>query len=187
MIVFHIYISYKKSDSISYIYMYIHTHTQWSAEKFIGWLSWNVTKWCLFFNIVPFAVHTLLPSVLQYLDPIDQKNYEQQIQHPHMNFSTHFQIYIKTKMNLQSPYLTDTTSIMYFFKRYNCIMRLSTEGMCVCVCVCMCVLFVLSIQICWSMCVCFYLSWLNKSPGNWIFSSFFFNNADYLWSIPKVI
>ena len=36
-------------------------------------LSWNVTKLGLFFNIVPFEVHTLLPPVLQYLDPISKK------------------------------------------------------------------------------------------------------------------
>ena len=35
--------------------------------------SWNVTKWGLFFNIVPLVVHTLLSSVLQCLDPIGQK------------------------------------------------------------------------------------------------------------------
>ena len=40
------------------------------AEKFLGW---NVTKWGLFIKIVSFAVHILLPSVLQCLDPMGQK------------------------------------------------------------------------------------------------------------------
>ena len=51
-----------------YIYIYIHTHTHTQPTR-VGWkvyrltkiLSWNVTKWGLFFNIVSFVVHTLVP------------------------------------------------------------------------------------------------------------------------------
>ena len=35
--------------------------------------SFNVPKCGLFFNIVPFTVHSFLPLVLQCLKPIDQK------------------------------------------------------------------------------------------------------------------
>ena len=45
------------------------------TEKFIGWprYSWNVTKWGLFFKIVSLPAHTLLLSLLQYLDSIGKK------------------------------------------------------------------------------------------------------------------
>ena len=44
-------------------------------------------KWDLFFNIVSPTVHTLLPWMLQCLDPIHKKSYQQQIWHNPMNFS----------------------------------------------------------------------------------------------------
>ena len=40
----------------------------WKVDRLTKIFSWNVTKWCLFFNIVSLAVHTLLSSVLQCLD-----------------------------------------------------------------------------------------------------------------------
>ena len=49
-----------------YIYIYIYI---WG----------NVTKWGLFFSIVLLMVHTHLSSVLQCLDPIDEKSHQYQI------------------------------------------------------------------------------------------------------------
>ena len=49
-------------------------------------------KWGLFFNIIPLAIQTLLPSVLQCLDFIGKKKKKkhlQQIWHHHINFSFH--------------------------------------------------------------------------------------------------
>ena len=37
----------------------------WKVHRLTTILSWNVTKWSLFFNTVPHEVHTLLPLVLQ--------------------------------------------------------------------------------------------------------------------------
>ena len=51
-------------------------------------LSWNVTKLGLFFNIVPFEVHTLLPPVLQYLDPIIKKKQTNKQKRKKKNSST---------------------------------------------------------------------------------------------------
>ena len=47
-------------------------HIRGSAKKFTGWqtLSWNETKWGLFFNIPSLVVRKLFPSIL---DPIGQK------------------------------------------------------------------------------------------------------------------
>ena len=41
--------------------------------KYSHILSWNMTKWVLFFNTISLGVHKLLPFVLQHLDPIFQK------------------------------------------------------------------------------------------------------------------
>ena len=43
-----------------YIYIYIYTSAGWKVHNFIKILLRNMTKWGLFFNIVPLAVHTLL-------------------------------------------------------------------------------------------------------------------------------
>ena len=45
-------------------------NVSWKVEWLTKIISWNVTKWDLFFNLV---LYTLFPSVLQCLDPIDQK------------------------------------------------------------------------------------------------------------------
>ena len=47
-----------------------------------------MTEWGLFFNIVSFAVYTLLPSVFQCLDPIGLKRHQRQNRRHHVNFST---------------------------------------------------------------------------------------------------
>ena len=48
-------------------------------EKFIDQPRYSyVTKWGLFFNIVPLVVNTLLPLVLLYLDSICQKCHKSQ-------------------------------------------------------------------------------------------------------------
>ena len=52
--------------------IYIYTRVGWKVHRLTKILSWNVIK-CLFFNIVPFVVHRLLPSVWQWLDPISKK------------------------------------------------------------------------------------------------------------------
>ena len=57
-------------------------------------LSWNVTKWGLFFNFVSLMVHTLLPLVLQCCDHIGQESHQPQIWHHPMNFSAHSCKYI---------------------------------------------------------------------------------------------
>ena len=51
--------------TLIYIYIYIYTRIRWKVHGLTKILSWNVTKWGLFFNIVPVGVHTLLPSALQ--------------------------------------------------------------------------------------------------------------------------
>ena len=59
---------------------HIHTHTHTLSQvgckalRMTKILSLNVTKWVLFFNIVPLVVHALLPAVLQGLDTIGQKS-----------------------------------------------------------------------------------------------------------------
>ena len=53
------------------------TRVDWKVQGLTKILTWNV----------PLAVHTLLPSVLLYLDFIDQKSHQQQIWCHHMNFS----------------------------------------------------------------------------------------------------
>ena len=35
-------------------------------------LSENITKWDIFFNIVPFVIHVLIHRVTQFIDPIFQ-------------------------------------------------------------------------------------------------------------------
>lgn len=50
----------------------------WKFHKLFKILSWNATKWSLLFNIVPpprIAVCRILPSVLQFLDPISKEAY----------------------------------------------------------------------------------------------------------------
>lgn len=45
-----------------------------TVHRLINIQSWNVTKCGIFFSIIPpLAVHALLPSVLQYLDPIAEE------------------------------------------------------------------------------------------------------------------
>ena len=53
--------------------VYICRRVDWKVHKLTKIPSWNVTEWDLFFHIVLLAVHTLLPSALHYMDPIDQK------------------------------------------------------------------------------------------------------------------
>ena len=76
---------------MKFIYKHIHTHTKVSSKehKQVKIFAWNVTKWSLFFNIVLLAVHTLLPSEFQCLDPIGLKYDPQQIWHQPMNFTAH--------------------------------------------------------------------------------------------------
>ena len=45
----------------------------WKVHGLTMILSWIVTKWGLFFNIVPLVVHIFLTSMLQFLDPIHKK------------------------------------------------------------------------------------------------------------------
>ena len=71
----------------------IYIEVSWKVHRLTKIVSWKVTKWGLFFNIVHLAVHTL-PSVLQCLDPNDQKSHQQQIWYHHMNFLAHPQTYI---------------------------------------------------------------------------------------------
>lgn len=47
----------------------------WKVHRLIKIITGNVTKCGLIFNIVPLAVHTFLPSVLQFLDPIDEEDF----------------------------------------------------------------------------------------------------------------
>ena len=51
----------------------------WKVPRLTKILSKNVTKWGLFFNIIPLLVYTLFPLMLQFLDPIGQKSHQQQI------------------------------------------------------------------------------------------------------------
>ena len=70
-----------------YIYIYI-----WGLdEKLTGSRKYSHWIWPnkIFFNMVPLAVHTLLKSVLQCLNPIGQKISSSQRWHHHINFSTH--------------------------------------------------------------------------------------------------
>ena len=41
-----------------YIYIYIYTMVAWKIQRLTNLLSWNLTKWGLFFNKVPWVVHT---------------------------------------------------------------------------------------------------------------------------------
>ena len=54
-------------------YNCVDTRFSWKINMLTKILSWNVTKGGLFFNTVSFAVHTLLPSVLQCLNSTCQK------------------------------------------------------------------------------------------------------------------
>ena len=49
------------------------TRFRWKVYRLTKILSGNVTRWGLFFNIVSFVTHKLLPSVLQCLYPIGKK------------------------------------------------------------------------------------------------------------------
>ena len=60
--------NYDKSNS-----RYIHTKIGGKVHRLTKTLSWNMTKWGLFFYIVFLAVHTVVPSVLLCLDPIGKK------------------------------------------------------------------------------------------------------------------
>ena len=65
---------------------------QGSSEMFRGWPRHFHEIWpneVYFFNIGSLAVHTLLQSVLQCLDPIHQKSHLQQIWCQPMNFTVH--------------------------------------------------------------------------------------------------
>ena len=68
------------------IYQFSRMNLGWKVHRLTKILSWDMTKWGLFLNIVPQAVCTLLSSVLQCLDPIGQKSHQQQIW-SHMKFS----------------------------------------------------------------------------------------------------
>ena len=48
----------------SYLRYCSSTRVNWKVHKLTKILSWNMTKWGLFFNIVPLAVHTLFSLVL---------------------------------------------------------------------------------------------------------------------------
>ena len=65
------------------------TRIGWKVHGLTKILSWNVTKRGLSFHIILQVVHTLLPSTLQCLDPIDQRSYQQQIWRHHLNFSAY--------------------------------------------------------------------------------------------------
>ena len=68
------------------------TNLGWKIHRLTKIISWNVTKWSLFFNIVPpflLVVCALFPFVLQCLDPIGQKNHLQLIWYHHWRFSAH--------------------------------------------------------------------------------------------------
>ena len=67
---------------ISFLYMKV----GWKVHRLTKILSKNVTKCGYFFNIVSFAFHTLLPLVLQCLDPIGPNSHQQQIWLHHINF-----------------------------------------------------------------------------------------------------
>ena len=81
-----------KSHNLIYIYIYI--RVGWKVHWLTKILSWNVTKWGLFFNIVFLVFHTLFTSVLQCLDPISQKSQQQYIWCQPINFSAYPRIYI---------------------------------------------------------------------------------------------
>ena len=49
------------------------TGVDWKVRRLNNILWWNVTKWGLFFNLVPRMTHTLRPSMLLCLNPIFQK------------------------------------------------------------------------------------------------------------------
>ena len=58
------------------IYIYIYD-VGWKVHRLTKILSWNVTSWGLFFNVIPLAIYIRLPSVLQCLDPIGWKSHQQ--------------------------------------------------------------------------------------------------------------
>ena len=60
----------------------------WKIHRLTKILSWHVTKWGLFYNIVTLAVHTLLLLVLQCSVFMGKKN-QQKIWRPHMNISAY--------------------------------------------------------------------------------------------------
>ena len=74
-----VYINLYICISVLYIYIYISTPTHtctrigWKVHWMMKILSWNVTKWSLFFHIVLLVINTLFPSVLQRLDLISKK------------------------------------------------------------------------------------------------------------------
>ena len=66
----------------------------WKFQRLTKMHSLNVTKVSLFFNTVLLTVYTLLPLLLQCIDPIVKNSHPQQIWHQPMNFSAHTPIYI---------------------------------------------------------------------------------------------
>ena len=97
----------------------------WIVHRLIKILSWNVIKWDLFFIIVLLVVNTLLLLVLQRLDSVGQKSYQQQISCHQMNFSAYphisvlFSFWLSPAVKLDSLFLAFTAKYLDIILKFS--------------------------------------------------------------------
>ena len=76
------------------------------------WISWkilrlnkipseNMTKWSLCFMIIPLALHTIIPSMLQCLGPIGKNSHEQNIWRHHTSFSAQLVQPLRVRVDME--------------------------------------------------------------------------------------
>ena len=101
-------LAYSEIKYYIYIYIYIYMKVDWKVHKLSKILSLNVTKRGLFFNMVLFVVHMLLPMGLQFFDLNGKKDINSRYDIIQWTFLLTLIIIIKLRWQYWVPWLSPT-------------------------------------------------------------------------------